>query len=208
MSKVETLDTPDDVDIDLAGESGSRDADAVEFDAEPDADHTVGETKSTAGRWNRMLVFGLLPLVIVLLAGAAGYLSYRNHSATAADVARVESVRAATDSTVALLSYKADSADKTLNDAKSRLTGSFRDSYSKLVNDVVIPGARQKHLSSVATVAAAAPVSADARHAEVLVFVNQVTTAGSDAPTSTASCVKVTLDKVGDQWLISQFDPI
>ena len=31
---------------------------------------------------------------------------------------------------------------------------------------------------------------------------------GQDAPTSTASSVRVTLDKVGGRWLISQFDPV
>jgi Mce-associated membrane protein len=31
---------------------------------------------------------------------------------------------------------------------------------------------------------------------------------GDSAPTSTASSVRVTLDKVEGRWLISQFDPM
>jgi Mce-associated membrane protein len=31
---------------------------------------------------------------------------------------------------------------------------------------------------------------------------------GADAPTSTASSVKVTLDKIGQHWLISDFTPV
>jgi Mce-associated membrane protein len=31
---------------------------------------------------------------------------------------------------------------------------------------------------------------------------------GQDAPTDTASSVRVALDKVGDRWLISKFDPV
>ncbi|EUA23488.1 hypothetical protein I553_5098 [Mycobacterium xenopi 4042] len=39
-------------------------------------------------------------------------------------------------------------------------------------------------------------------------FVDQTVTVGNDAPTDTASTVRVTLDKVGGHWLISGFDPI
>jgi Mce-associated membrane protein len=54
----------------------------------------------------------------------------------------------------------------------------------------------------------AASVSATENHAVVLVFVNQTTTIGTDAPTASTSTVRVTLDKVDDRWLISQFDPV
>jgi Mce-associated membrane protein len=73
---------------------------------------------------------------------------------------------------------------------------------------VVIPGATQKQISAVATVPAAASVSATENHAVVLVFVNQTVTVGTGAPTDTASSVRVTLDKVADRWLISGFDPV
>jgi Mce-associated membrane protein len=75
-------------------------------------------------------------------------------------------------------------------------------------SDVVIPGAKQKQISAVATVAAVASASAEPNHAVVLVFVNQTVAVGQDAPTDTASSVRVTLDKVGDRWLISKFDPV
>jgi len=57
-------------------------------------------------------------------------------------------------------------------------------------------------------VPAAASVSAESNHAVVLVFVNQTVVVGGDPPTDTASSVRVTLDKVGDKWLISAFDPV
>ena len=47
-----------------------------------------------------------------------------------------------------------------LHAARDLLTGDFRDSYTSLTNDVVIPGAKQKQISAVATVPAAASVSA------------------------------------------------
>jgi Mce-associated membrane protein len=42
----------------------------------------------------------------------------------------------------------------------------------------------------------------------VLAFVNQTTIICSDRPTNTTSSVRVTLDKVDDRWLVSQFDPV
>ncbi|GAB5011279.1 hypothetical protein MAHJHV63_39310 [Mycobacterium avium subsp. hominissuis] len=51
-------------------------------------------------------------------------------------------------------------------------------------------------------------MSATGNHAVVLLFVDQTVTVGQDAPTNTASIVRVTLDKIGDQWLITGFDPV
>jgi Mce-associated membrane protein len=159
-------------------------------------------------RWSRLIAYGLLPGLALLLASAAGYLKWQDASARDAQAARTASVQAATDGTVALLSYRADTVEKDLDAARGRLTGTFLNAYTSLTHEVVIPGAKQKQISAVATVPAAASISANANHAVVLLFVNQSLIIGQDAPTSTASSVRVTLDKVGDHWLISGFDPV
>jgi Mce-associated membrane protein len=159
-------------------------------------------------RWTRALVFGLVPAILVVLGGAAGYLKFLDGSARESQLAAEQSVHAASDGTVAMLSYKPDTVEKDLGAARDQLTGSFRDSYTSLINDIVIPGAKQKQVASVATVAAASSVSATANHAVVLVFVNQAITMGSDPPSTTASSVRVTVDKVDNRWLISQFEPV
>ncbi len=89
-------------------------------------------------------------------------------------------MQAAKDSTIALLSYKPDTVEQQLGGARDLLTGDFRDSYTSLTNDVVIPGAKQKQISAVATVPAVASVSANPSHAVVLVFVNQTVIVGQD----------------------------
>jgi Mce-associated membrane protein len=189
-------------------------ADASLAGAQQD-DETSGQDPRTAtspghpgGRWVRIVAFGLLPAVAFVLAGGAGYLKWQGDSARDAAAAQSQSVAAATEGTISLLSYQADSVDKQLTAARDRLTGTFRDSYSALIHDVVIPGAQQKQISAVATVPAAASISATPNHAVVLVFVDQSVTVGTDAPTSTASSVKVTLDKIGERWLISDFTPV
>jgi Mce-associated membrane protein len=189
-------------------------ADKADKPGEPT--ETADEASESAGpekpkrsiQWARVFAFGVLPAVVLLLALGAGYLKWTDNSVRDSARARDTSVQAARDSTVALLSYKPDSVEQQLTAARDRLTGEFRDSYTSLTRDVVIPGAKQKQISAVATVPAAASVSAKPNRAVVLVFVNQTVIVGQDAPTDTASAVRVTLDKVGNSWLISSFDPV
>ena len=193
---------------------------------EPAVDETVDETDTaedveaaTSGReelpepkrqtdWSRVVAFALLPALALLLALGAAFLKFQDSAVRDGNIAREQSVEFAKQSTIALLSYKPDTVEQQLNDAKGRLTGEFRDQYTSLINDVVIPGAKEKKISAVAEVPEAASVSADPGRAVVLVFVNQTVTVGDGAPTATASSVRITLDKVGDRWLISQFDPV
>jgi Mce-associated membrane protein len=158
--------------------------------------------------WGRVLAYGVLPIVALLLTTGAGYAKWNYSSAQASNAARIESVRAATDTAVAMLSYKSETVEKDLAAARDRLTGDLKQSYTSLIHDVVIPGSRAKQISTSAKVAAAAPVSASGNHAVVLVFVNQTITMGNSAPTNTASSVRMTLDKTNGKWLVSQFDPV
>ncbi|KAA0120658.1 hypothetical protein [Mycolicibacterium sp. P9-22] len=157
-------------------------------------------------RRRRAVVYGVLPGSVLILALGGGYLKW--FASERGSDTDSEALRAATDSTVAILSYEPYTVSASLTAAKDRLTGTFKDSYSSLVDGVVIPGSEQKHISSEATVAAAAEMSSSDRHAEVLVFVNQTVSVGTDPPTNTASTVRVTLDRVDGRWLIAQFDPV
>ncbi|HEX5253652.1 MAG TPA: hypothetical protein VFW69_07215 [Mycobacterium sp.] len=158
--------------------------------------------------WSRLLVFGVLPILALLIAAATGFLKWQDAWNRGSGTADMESVAAAKESTVAILSYQPDNVEKNLGAARDRLTGKFKDSYTQLVHDVVIPGSKKDHISAIATVPAAASVSANPNHAVALVYVNQTVTVGNDAPTDTASTVRVTMDKVENRWLISSFDPV
>jgi Mce-associated membrane protein len=197
----ESVDKTDEADAVDKADEPSETADEASESAEP-------EKPKRRIQWARVFAFGVLPAVALLLALGAGYLKWMDNSVRNSETARIESVQAAKDSTIALLSYKPDTVEQQLGAARDLLTGDFRDSYTSLTNDVVIPGAKQKQIAAVATVPAAASVSAKPNHAVVLVFVNQTVIVGQDAPTDTASSVRVTLDKVGDRWLISKFDPV
>jgi Mce-associated membrane protein len=183
--------------------------DASVGDAEIDGTKKRG-LRSLLGRitWPRVFAFAVLPVLALSIAAAAGFLKWQDSWNRTSALTAVESIAAAKESTVALLSYQPDSVEKDLGAAQDRLTGKFKDSYKQLVHDVVIPGAKKDHISAVATVPAAASVSATPNHAVVLVYVDQTVTVGNDAPTETASTVRVSMDKSGERWLISGFDPV
>ena len=209
----ETTSVPVDADIEETDEQAT-DEQVEEADeaAETSEEETAepGEAPKAKRRigWSKVLAYGVLPALALLLAAAAGFLKWQDNSVRNAEIARIESVQAARDSTIALLSYKPDTVEQQLGAARDLLTGDFRDSYTSLTNDVVIPGAKEKQISAVATVPAAASVSADPNHAVVLVFVNQTVVVGTEAPTDTASSVRIGLDKIDGRWLISKFDPV
>jgi Mce-associated membrane protein len=180
-------------------------------DACSDDSETVVMTPASGSRRarvRRVLVFGLLPGLVLLVAGGVAYLKWTRATQTETQTARIESVQAATDSTIKILSYNPDTVDRDLDAAQDRLTGSFRDSYAALIHSVVIPGAKQKKISAVATVPAVASISASPNRAVVMVFVNQTMVVGNDAPSSTASTVRVTMERHDNRWLISDFTPI
>jgi Mce-associated membrane protein len=177
-----------------------------EADTEEDGDADTPEKRKIA--WSRVFAYRVLPALTVLLAVAAGYLNWSGASAPDSSALRDETVRIGSEDAVALLTYHAASVDKDLSGAGDRLTGDFKDAYSALIRQVVIPGAKEKHISVVAKATAAASVSATESHAVVLVFVNQTVTIGEGAPTDTAPVVRVVLEKVDGRWLVSHFDPV
>ena len=193
---------------DAEGEAEAEAAISDEADAEDEAQEGKPSKAKLRISWPQVVAYGLLPGLALVLAAAGGFLKWQDSSARAAQLARIESVAAAKDSTIALLSYKSDTVEKDLEAAKNRMTGAFKESYSQLINDVVIPGAKKGHISTTASVPAAASVSATANHAVTLLFVNQTAVVDKDPPTDTVSSVRVTLDKVAGRWLISGFDPV
>jgi Mce-associated membrane protein len=214
-----TLHTHDDIDVvegvpvtDL--EVAEATADAPENEPDETVEEAVEETVEEAGtperrrNLGRILTYVVLPVVALAMALGVGYLKWQANGVEAKQSTAAQSVSAATEAATAMLSYRADHVEQDLTGASDRMTGGFRDEYTKLINDVVIPGAKDKRISAAATVPAAALVSASADRAEVLVYIDQTTTVGDDPPSSTMSSARVTLEKVGDRWLLSGFEPV
>jgi Mce-associated membrane protein len=156
--------------------------------------------------WSRVLVYGLLPGLALLLAMAAGLVKWKDSSIRTADIARGESIVAARDSAIALLSFRSDSVEQEVEAARQRLTDGFRDAYTQVTREALIPNAKERHVSATASIPAAASESVSGNHAVVLLFVDQTVTIGDLPPADASSSVRVTLDKIGDRWLVSGFD--
>ena len=195
------------------GESGSG-AEAhgeseAEFVPESEAAPVAGRSdRNRPARQRLAAVLGALVLVSAVIAGSVYWWLYRPDQLTGTG-AQEQALQAAKVGTEALLSYGPDTLEDNLKTAKSHLTGDFLDHYSKFTDDVVTPAAKQRGVKTEASVARAAVSRMEPGRADVLLFVNQVTTS-KDRPTPAlaTSSVKVTLVKRGGDWLISEFNPV
>jgi Mce-associated membrane protein len=177
--------------------------------AEPEAaaEPEVAEPAPARRRvdWGRVLAYGVLPGVALVLAAVAGVARYVD--TTARDDARAGAAAMATaeSTAVTMLSYSPTDVDAKLNAAAALLTGDFRGQYLGTIHNTVIPGAQQQQISAVTKVPAAAVVSATAHRAVVMLYLDQTVTVGDDAPSRTLSSARATLTDVDGRWLISEF---
>jgi Mce-associated membrane protein len=156
--------------------------------------------------WSRVLVYGLVPTFVLLLAIAAGLLKWHDSSIRHIERARDQSVAAAKESTDAILTFRYDTIDHDVAATRERLTGGFLDTYMTRTRNELVPRAKQERIVATATVPDAAPEITTPNHAVVLVFISQTVKIGDAPPMETGSRARVTLDKLGERWLISGFD--
>ena len=158
----------------------------------------------------RRVAVGALGLVLLsaVAAGSVYWWLFRPDQLTGTQ-AQQQVVAAAKEGIEAALSYSPETLDDDLATAKSHLTGQFLDYYSDFTAKVVTPAAKQKGVKTEANVARAAVSQMRPDKADVLVFVNQVTTS-KDRPTPAlaTSTVLVTMVKSAGQWLIAEFKPV
>jgi Mce-associated membrane protein len=198
-------DNADDADKDVPVES------TTEVAPSPDV-REVEPTKSPrAGGLRSVLIPAALALLLVASAAFAAWVyfeQFRPDDQTSSAVAAT-AMEAATDGTVALLSYTPESLDQDFATAKTHLTGEFLTYYTQFTTDIVTPAAKQKDVKTSAEVVRSAVAEIQPDSAVVLVFINQTTTSKENpAGSFTASSVKVGMTKIDGKWLINAFDPV
>jgi Mce-associated membrane protein len=176
--------------------------------ADNSADSAVAGVAAGTRRvnWSPILVHGVLPGLALLLAMAAGFLKWKDTSIRDADIARSQSIVAARDSAIALLSFRSGAIESEVEAAQERLTGGFLETYTQVTREVLIPNVKERHITATAGIPAVASVSATGNHAVVLLFTDQTVQVGDFPPADASTSVRVTLDKIGDRWLVSDFD--
>lgn len=151
----------------------------------------------------------VLAVFVVVLAVGAGLLWWQDQRHDAVEQAREEATAAAAGHLVAALSYDYRSFDSDVERARLGLTGTFLDDFSRLMNSVVAPAARDQQIVTAATVVRSAIVSAEPERVVVLAFVNQTTTsARATGSEVSGSRVRLTLVEVDGRWLTSDLTPV
>ncbi|BBY40970.1 hypothetical protein MMAN_51040 [Mycobacterium mantenii] len=183
------------------------------IDTDDDSAEQIDLNESSAPRARRKVkAFPVILIALLLLSGGAAtwlyFKQYRPDRQTDVGVASAVA-NAASDGTVALLSYSPDSLDKDFAAAKSHLSGDFLSYYNQFTEQIVAPAAKQKSLKTSARVLGAAVQELHPDSAVVLVLVDQSTTSKDNPdPAMAASSVLVSLTRVNGTWLITKFDPV
>lgn len=151
----------------------------------------------------------VLAALVVLALAAAVLVGWWGHQLRRADDDARAAVEEATTHTQQLLSYDSRSLDADLARGRSLVTGDFAAQYAKTAAELIGPTTRAQEITTIAVVVRAALVSAGPDRVETLLYVNQATTSKADpTPRPTTSQIRVTLDRVGDRWLISDLHPV
>lgn len=161
---------------------------------------------------NRVVAMAVTALV---LAVATAIMQWQIHADHLVRRAAEESLRAAGETSAAILSYTAADVETGLAARTDRLTGGFLEEYRTLMTTKVIPEAKKNNVTASATVVGTASVSATRERAVNLVFVDQTVTkpppadpAAAQQPARSTFSARVTLEKVGNRWLVSGFEPV
>jgi Mce-associated membrane protein len=213
----ETVDVAESTDAEKAADA------AKAADAEKTSDaEKAADAEKTPGRFKRFraplkrrpsgkILWALLALLVaasLALLGGAFYFYYLPDRDTDAAAAK-KAISAASEGTVAILSYSPETLDHDFSTAKSHLTGDFLNYYNQFTSQIVAPAAKQRSVKTTAVVLRAALSEFHGDSATVLLFVNQSTQSKDrPEPTYTSSSVVLNMTKSDGKWLISSFNPV
>lgn len=156
--------------------------------------------------WRFVVLLGVLALAALLVCGGLGY---RAHTARAVEAAGAQALRAATDAAEVVLSYDHRRLDRDVARARGLITGRFEREYMKFVRTAVRPTAERTGAVVVADVRAASVVSASPHRVVLVLFVNQTTTLKQrPEPRVDLTRVRMTMERVGERWLVSQVEAL
>jgi Mce-associated membrane protein len=150
--------------------------------------------------------FGILVAAMALLGGLCWAGSYHYSSLNST---RSEAAQAGEDAVAQLLSYNWRSLDRQVAKNQDLVTGKFKDDYAQLVNTTIAPTARNKQISSQTSVDRSAIVSSSSDQVVLLMYIDQESSSQlNPSADSASSSVRVTLQKEGDKWKVSEITPV
>lgn len=195
-------------DDDLAAEPTD---DYPEEESEPAPRAKRRRHRRPRARRSGKVIPAILAVLLLISGGVATWLyfkQYRPDQQTDSSVVGTVA-SAASDGTVAVLSYSSDSLDQDFANARTHLAGEFLTYYNDFTQQIVTPAAKQKALKTTAHVTGAAVSELHPDSAVVLVFVDQTTTIKDNPQPSLAlSTVVIHMTRINGTWLITKFTPV
>jgi len=158
---------------------------------------------------NPRLMLGLWVALLLVVAIGTSALGWQHHVHNQSEQARQQAGAAATAAVPDVLSYNYRTINDDLARARTHLTGDFAGQFDQLTRQIVAPQAIQGQINTHAEIVATSVIEADVDRVVQLLFVNQ-TTQGANLPQPRVdgSRLVLTMQKVHNQWLIQNLEPI
>ncbi|MGH3367885.1 MAG: hypothetical protein ACRDOY_11845 [Nocardioidaceae bacterium] len=159
-------------------------------------------------RWVLLTLAGLLVVALLLDAFVVWrWFSQRSAEEAAARAlhsAVVQAPAVAEKAGVALLSYRYDTIDQDVAEARRYLTEEYRPKYTSSIQQLVAAPAADIQATVKANVLSSGVVEASGQRSDVLLFVNQTTTSASGEPKTALNRVVVTMVRRDGRWLVHE----
>jgi len=151
---------------------------------------------------------GLSLVIVGLLVLAAAVLYFANQRNDQVDESAAEARTLGTTRVEELFSYDYRSIDEEFSEERKWLTGDFASEYKPLIADSFGPQAEETGLVTHARVVAGGIEKSERHEVDLVLFMDiQVQLRGREE-TISGSRLRVTLQDVDGDWLISSIDPI
>lgn len=175
-----------------------------------DATPTDSVASASPRRGARALVLATVCLIIIVAGVAIGTVLTISNTHRSDEVDQRPALSAQVSAQVTrMLSYDYSTVAKELPKVQDGLTDKFRQDFAQLITATVIPAATEKRIVTRASITGTSIVSQSDSGAELLLFVNQVTTSTDQPePTTTGSRVVVTATRQNDRWLVDALKPV
>ncbi|WP_166907632.1 mammalian cell entry protein [Mycobacterium sp. DL440] len=191
-------------DSEAAVETTDADAtDTEEADAEPAADEVLVPHRE-AGRRLTYVVAGAA--VVFVAAGAFGGAMLQSYLADRALVAtKLRVAQTSADAITTLWTYNPDNIDSLPDRAEKYLSSDFANQYRQLI-DSIVPTNKQAKVTNNTEVMGTAVETIGGDEATAIVYTNTVSTSPvtKNVPSLRYSSYRLTLQRTGGDWLITQ----
>lgn len=158
--------------------------------------------------WLTKIAVALVIIGIVALAGISGALYWNRTEMRADQATRSQLAPLAADQIPKVFGYDYQTVERSLTDAYTLLTPTYRREFEDRATKDIIPQARERQVVTQANVVGVGVLDAQRNSGSVMVYMNRTITDKSKQPAYDGSRLRVDYEKVDGKWLINYITPI